>query len=141
MPGGDDHVLRLTGPLDHGALFPTLGLAVHHGGAGTFAAALRAGVPSVIVPAGVDSNYWQRCCVRLGVGPRAPRLRTATPEAVARTIERCLGDAPMRERAAAIAERLAAERGAEKAADHIERLLSSKAVTMQAPRASAPPRR
>jgi UDP:flavonoid glycosyltransferase YjiC (YdhE family) len=120
-------VLQVDGELDHDALFPALGLAVHHGGAGTFAAALRAGVPSVIVPAGVDSHYWQRRCEAVGVGPRAPSLLRATPAALVRVIEAAAADPGLRERAAAVAASLAGEQGAETAADHVGRLLERRA--------------
>ncbi len=137
LPREDGCVISFAGEVDHAALFPALSLAVHHGGAGTFAAALHAGVPSVIVPSGVDSNYWQRRCLLLGVGPRAPALRTATPAAVAAAIDRCLADGSMGGRAQAVAARLAAERGAENAADHLERLMWGKSAAACAPRVAS----
>ena len=42
---------------------------VHHGGAGTTAAALRAGIPSVVIPFFADQFYWGSRVTKLGVGP------------------------------------------------------------------------
>ncbi|MFN8418241.1 MAG: hypothetical protein U0528_03190 [Anaerolineae bacterium] len=41
---------------------------VHHGGAGTTAAGLRAGVPSIIVPFFGDQPFWGQRTAALGVG-------------------------------------------------------------------------
>ncbi|KRA17572.1 sterol 3-beta-glucosyltransferase [Lysobacter sp. Root604] len=55
----------------HDALFPHMCAAVHHGGAGTTAAAVRAGIPSVVVPFYGDQPFWARCLHARGVAPPA----------------------------------------------------------------------
>ncbi len=52
----------------HAWLFPRMAAVVHHGGAGTTAAGLRAGVPQVIIPSGNDQFAWGRRMFELGVG-------------------------------------------------------------------------
>lgn len=59
----------------HKWLFPQMAAVVHHGGAGTTAAALLAGVPSIIVPFFGDQPYWGKRVADLGVGPK-PILRS-----------------------------------------------------------------
>ncbi|TQL68201.1 UDP:flavonoid glycosyltransferase YjiC (YdhE family) [Nocardioides albertanoniae] len=70
-----DHV-RLVGAVDHAAVLPRCVAAVHHGGAGTTAAALRAGTPSVVGWYSADQPVWGRLLSDLGVGTsvRASRL-------------------------------------------------------------------
>eukprot|EP01062_Namystynia_karyoxenos_P055238 TRINITY_DN45_c1_g1_i1.p1 TRINITY_DN45_c1_g1~~TRINITY_DN45_c1_g1_i1.p1 ORF type:complete len:2492 (+),score=644.75 TRINITY_DN45_c1_g1_i1:92-7567(+) len=53
----------------HDWLFPRCSAVVHHGGAGTTAAGLRAGCPTVVVPFFGDQPFWGQCCFREGVGP------------------------------------------------------------------------
>ncbi|MET0793626.1 MAG: nucleotide disphospho-sugar-binding domain-containing protein, partial [Polyangiaceae bacterium] len=57
------------GALDHARLFPRVDLVVHHGGAGTTATALRAGVPQLIVPHILDQFFHARRIADLGIGP------------------------------------------------------------------------
>jgi hypothetical protein len=57
-PVGDD--ILVVGDLPHEWLFPRTAAVVHHAGAGTTAAGLRAGVPTVAVPALVDQPSWTR---------------------------------------------------------------------------------
>jgi len=52
----------------HDWLFPQLAGCVHHGGAGTAAAGLRAGIPSVIKPLFGDQYFWAQCLEEAGVG-------------------------------------------------------------------------
>lgn len=52
----------------HDWLFPRCAAVVHHGGAGTTAAALRAGTPQVVVPHIADQPYWGRRVAELEVG-------------------------------------------------------------------------
>lgn len=64
-----EHVLRV-GYLPHAQLFPLGGCILHHGGAGTTMAALRAGVPSAVVAFIADQPYFADRLRRLGVAPR-----------------------------------------------------------------------
>jgi sterol 3beta-glucosyltransferase len=54
----------------HSWLFPQMAAVVHHGGAGTTAAGLRAGVPGIIIPFSNDQFAWGRRIFELGVGPK-----------------------------------------------------------------------
>lgn len=58
--------------VDHTSVLPRCAAAVHHGGAGTTAAALRAGVPSVICAVQADQPYWGRQLQTLGLGATLP---------------------------------------------------------------------
>jgi UDP:flavonoid glycosyltransferase YjiC (YdhE family) len=84
---------------------------VHHGGAGTTAAALRAGVPSLAVPFAGDQFLWGRRLFALGVGPR-PILRwELTADGLAGALRTMAGDEAMRRRAAELGEAVRAEDG------------------------------
>ena len=74
-----DHV-KIVGPVDHAAVLPRCRAAVHHGGAGTTGAVLRAGIPSVIGWYSADQPLWGRLLERAGVGTshRAAMLDRAT---------------------------------------------------------------
>jgi sterol 3beta-glucosyltransferase len=74
-PAGDDNVLR-TGAVPHDWLFPQAVTVIHHAGAGTTAAGLRAGVPAVTVPTATDQPFWAHRLSALGAGPApVPRSR------------------------------------------------------------------
>src|SRR3990172_7113368 len=66
----------MAGSVPHTWLFPKMAAVVHHGGVGTTAAGLRAGVPSITVPYFGDQPFWGQCVAALGVGPRPiPRTK------------------------------------------------------------------
>lgn len=96
MPGGPlgvvDERLCTVGPVPHDALLPLLAGSVHHGGAGTTAAGLRAGVPSACVPALFDQHYHGRRLAALGVGPDAIPLRRLTASRLATLVAAVAGD-------------------------------------------------
>ncbi len=56
---------------DHTWLFPRCSLVIHHGGAGTTGAALRAGVPSMVIPLAGDQPFWAQRVNALQVGPHS----------------------------------------------------------------------
>jgi UDP:flavonoid glycosyltransferase YjiC (YdhE family) len=95
----------------HGWLFPRMSAVVHHGGAGTTAAALRAGVPSVIVPFIVDQPFWGARVKALGVGPDPIPVKQLAAGRLAAAIQRVVTDAGMRQRAREIGAALRAEDG------------------------------
>ncbi|MDH3019840.1 glycosyl transferase [Gordonia sp. CNJ-863] len=63
-----DRLLHLQQPVDHETLLPECRGAVHHGGAGTTAAAARAGIPSVIAWLSADQPMWAAALRRKGAG-------------------------------------------------------------------------
>ncbi len=82
----------------HGSLLPRCAAMVHHGGIGTTAAALQAGVPALIVPFGHDQFDNADRIGRLGAGTSLSR-RHCRPRPLARALGRLLaGDAPDRTR-------------------------------------------
>lgn len=81
---GDDVLVVDTVP--HDWLFPQMAAIVHHGGAGTTVAALRAGVPSSIVWHNVDQPAHARRCAALGVGPLGFAKSTLTVDRLARLL-------------------------------------------------------
>ena len=91
--------IHLVGAVAHPQLFPRVSAVVHHGGAGTTANALRAGVPQVVVPHVVDQFYWAERVRRLGVGPPAPRMRKLDVAALAAAIRTAAQSAGLRDRA------------------------------------------
>ncbi|MFN7985088.1 MAG: glycosyltransferase [Vicinamibacterales bacterium] len=60
--------------VSHDVLFPRVAAVVHHGGAGTTAAAARAGVPQVITPMFSDQFYWGSRVATLGIGATTPHV-------------------------------------------------------------------
>jgi sterol 3beta-glucosyltransferase len=106
----------------HSWLFPRMAAVVHHGGAGTTAAGLRAGVPSLITPFAAGDQYaWADRVVKLGVGPRMTDNKGLTAEKLAQAIHTAVTDSALRARTAAMGERIRAENGVARAVEVIER--------------------
>lgn len=99
----------------HGWLFPRMTAVVHHGGAGTTAAGLRAGVPSVLIPHGNDQFAWGRRVHELGVGPRPIPRKRLTLESLANALT-AVRSPDMRAAAADLGRRIRTEDGAATAA-------------------------
>ena len=68
------------GSVPHKWLFPRMAAVVHHSGAGTTAAGLRAGVPSVGVPVYTDQPLWASRIAALGAGPQPLPYKKLSPE-------------------------------------------------------------
>lgn len=106
-------------------LFPQAAAVVHHGGAGTTAAGLQAGVPSLIVPFMADQPFWGRCVDALGVGPKPIPHQRLSVEKLAESIRSMVANEAMRRRAAALGERIRAENGVGRAAELLEQYFQS----------------
>jgi sterol 3beta-glucosyltransferase len=83
----------------YGWLFPRMAAVVHHGGSGTTAFGLRAGVPSLVVPFLFDQFYWGRRIAELGVGRAPVPFGKLTAEGLAAAIDEAVSDGGMRRRA------------------------------------------
>lgn len=68
--------------VNHAAVLPRCHAAVHHGGAGTTAASVRSGVPTLVLWIGADQPVWATQIRRLGVG--TSRRFSATTRATLR---------------------------------------------------------
>ncbi|USL40720.1 glycosyltransferase [Priestia megaterium] len=112
-----DDILFIKG-VPHEWLFPKMSAVVHHGGAGTTAASLRAGVPSVIVPYGNDQFAWGRKIHELGIGSKAIPRKELTAEKLSAAISYTQMN-EIRSKAKEVGKQIRAEKGAEKAAQVI----------------------
>jgi sterol 3beta-glucosyltransferase len=110
----------MTDSVPHTWLFPRMAAVVHHGGVGTTAAGLAAGVPSIITPFFADQPFWGRRVYELGVGPRPIARRRLTVDNLTEAIGRAVSDEEMRKRAASLGERIRAENGIAQAITIIE---------------------
>jgi sterol 3beta-glucosyltransferase len=109
-------------PLDaapHRWLFPRMAAVVIHGGPGTLAEAIRAGIPSVCIPIGADQFFWGRRVAQLGCGPSPLPRRRLTAERLAQAIDAALLTPEYQARTAALGQQISAERGVERAVELI----------------------
>ncbi len=111
----------------HSWLFPRMAAVVHHGGAGTTAEGLRAGVPAVIVPFAFDQPFWGARVHALGVGPAPVPMKKLTADRLARAITLAVTDAGMQQRAAFFGAAVRAEDGVANAVSVVERTFGSPA--------------
>jgi len=116
--------LYLVSGMPHDWLFPRLAAAVHHGGAGTTAAALRAGIPSVIVPFGLDQPFWARRLQALGAGTPPIASKELATQPLAAAIRQAVEDPRLRANAARLSKLIRAEDGVGNAVAIIERVLA-----------------
>ncbi|HET8989262.1 MAG TPA: nucleotide disphospho-sugar-binding domain-containing protein [Humibacillus sp.] len=114
------------GSAPHEVLFPRCAAIVHHGGAGTTAAAVRAGVPQVVVPHAADQPYWGRRMADLGVAADPIARKDLTPERLERALEVALSP-DARDAAYRLGERVRSEDGAGEAARLVDAYLARKA--------------
>lgn len=124
VPG---NVFALLERAPHDKLFPMMGAVVHHGGAGTTAAGLTAGRPSLALPQTVDQPFWGARIHALGCGPVPIPQKQMTPEKLAAVLQDLSTNLGYAENAAALGEKLRAEDGTGNALAVIERVLAQAA--------------
>ena len=108
----DDNDVIVIGDAPHDWLFPKMAAVVHHAGAGTTAAGLRAGVPTVSVPMITDQPFWASRVTALGAGPKAVPYKSLSADSLAAAIRDAVSRDSYRSRAEEIAKQLATEDGA-----------------------------
>lgn len=95
----------------HAWLFPRMAAVVHHGGAGTTAAALRAGKPSVVVPFFCDQPFWGRRLHALGAGSQPIPQKKLTVEKLATAISDVISNPLIRRKTEELGEKVRNEDG------------------------------
>ena len=99
----------------HDWLFPRMAAIVHHGGAGTTAAAFRAGKPQLVCPFFGDQPFWGRRVATLGVGPQLIAQKQLSADRLAAALSALTSDHTMRTRAAELGARIREEDGVARA--------------------------
>ncbi|MGB0716896.1 MAG: glycosyltransferase [Phycisphaerae bacterium] len=112
----------------HDLLFPLCRAVVHHGGAGTTAAGLRAGLPTLICPFGVDQPFWGGRVSSLGCGPEPLPIKRVNADGMAARLTDLVNTEKYRYNARRIQAEMAKESGVETAADAIERMAMIRCV-------------
>jgi sterol 3beta-glucosyltransferase len=107
----------------HHWLFPRCRAIVHHGGAGTTAAALRAGRPAIVVPHAFDQIGWAEVTHQLGCSPPPLRYADITSDRLAAALAAVHANRSYAQRGEALAMDIRAEQGVERARTLIESLV------------------
>lgn len=122
-----DHV-KVVGAVNYAAIFPACRAVVHHGGSGTTAASLRAGVPTLVLSMDANQTIWGAQLKRLKVGTTR-RFSATTRKSLIADLRRILApDYVARARELGIRMTQPAE-SAVKAADVVEKFASSRSRT------------
>jgi len=95
----------------HEWLFQRCAATVHHGGAGTTAAALRSGRPTIITPCGFDQPMHARTVAASGAGMALPQLVKVTPTVLADALRQATTDNVLIAQAAELGAKLREEDG------------------------------
>ena len=119
-----ENVRRVT-DVPHSWLFPRMAAVVHHGGAGTTAAGLRAGVPPVIVPYFGDQPFWAKHVYQSGASPAPiPRLKLDAKK-LAAALQEATQDGRIQRTASQLGNHIRAESGVADAVNLISSYLQN----------------
>ena len=105
----------------HEWLLPHCKMVVHHGGAGTTSAGLRAGIPNVVVPFTADQPFWGKRVRAIGAGPKPISVKKLTVDKLTRAMAEA-ESAALRERAQVIGREIKSEDGIGGAVNLIEKI-------------------
>ena len=103
----------------HDWLLPRCKMIVHHGGAGTTSAGLRAGIPNIVVPFTADQPFWGRRIHAVGAGPKPIIVKKLSVENLMQAIVEADVET-VRKRAQEIGQRIRSEEGVVRAVSLIE---------------------
>jgi sterol 3beta-glucosyltransferase len=112
--------IHAAGPLPHSWLLPRCAAIVHHGGFGTTAAGLRAGLPALVIPHMADQFYWAKIVHELGAGPSPLRRARLERALLAASLRELVRNEELRRKASALGRQIRAEDGVGNAVCQIE---------------------
>ena len=114
----DDMYVLKSAP--HDWLFPRVAAVVHHGGAGTTAAGLRAGKPTLVTPFFGDQPFWGAQVASVGAGPQPIPAADLTVESMTAAIREATTNTVIINKAAMIGEQIRGEDGVARAVEVIQ---------------------
>ncbi|KAF2483580.1 hypothetical protein BDY17DRAFT_251074 [Neohortaea acidophila] len=112
----------MLGNVPHDWLFQHVSCVIHHGGAGTTAAGITAGKPTVVVPFFGDQPFWGSMVARAGAGPEPLPHKELTAEKLADAINFCLKP-ESQAKAKELASKIAREKGSDVGAQSFHQML------------------
>jgi sterol 3beta-glucosyltransferase len=98
-------------------LFPKMSAVVHHGGLGTIHAALKAGVPSIIIPLDEENIFWGNRLVELDLSPPLINEKQLSAKKLAEAIKIVVTDKNIRKKITNLSEQIKAEDGITRAVE------------------------
>lgn len=116
--------IYITKQAPHDLLFAASKGAIHHGGVGTMAAALCAGIPQLIIPFSVDQPFWANRLYKLGYAIKPLREKTLTVDDLSSALIE-MDNSRIQYMAKKIGEKISLENGVENAVVYLERLIAS----------------
>lgn len=129
--GADDIGLpegvHMLGNVPHDWLFKHVSCVVHHGGAGTTAAGIKAGKPTFVVPFFGDQPFWGAMIARAKAGPEPIRYKDLTADKLSGALQFCLRP-ETKERAKELGEKIREERGTEAGGESLHQQLDVEAL-------------
>jgi sterol 3beta-glucosyltransferase len=122
LHGVDDHMLTI-GEAPHDWLFPRVAAVAHHCGAGTTAAGIRAGAPTIALPAYGDGPFWARRISQLGICAATIDQRSLAPDRLAEAMRVAVGDPQLRDNARQLGASISVEDGAAQVVSFVSSLV------------------
>lgn len=113
----------------HAILFPRCKVIVHHGGAGTLNASVRAGVPTVVAPIILDQFIHAELVNKRGFGVGLKRMKELTPQKLAAAINECMTSQSIRATASELGSRVSEECGPKRLVEEIQRYMAESVST------------
>lgn len=104
----------------HQWLFPRCKMVIHHGGAGTTSAGLRAGIPNIVIPFAADQPFWGRRVYAMGAGPMPIHVQDLSVENLTMAIVYAENN-DLYKRVQAVGQKLKSENGVQLSIDLIEK--------------------
>jgi sterol 3beta-glucosyltransferase len=120
------HNVYMAESVPHDWLFPKVAAVVHHGGAGTTAAGLRAGKPTFICHFMGDQPFWGKVVYQQGLGPESIPQRNITADRLAQAITTMVQNQAMKARAAELGEKIRTEDGIARAVAIIDDVVNER---------------
>ncbi|MEJ2708198.1 MAG: glycosyltransferase [Anaerolineales bacterium] len=108
------------GSIPHSWLLPRCAAIVHHGGFGTTAAGLRAGIPALVIPHIADQFFWAKIVHELGVSPQPIKRAQLTTDNLAESLKEVAHNEDLRQQAFSLGEQIRTENGVDEAVRLIE---------------------
>ncbi|BHH85679.1 glycosyltransferase [Desulforhopalus sp. 52FAK] len=109
----------------HDWLFPRVSAVVHHGGAGTTAAGLCSGKPSIIVPFFGDQPFWGELVHSIGAGTKPIPRKKLTADLLAAAIKHAISNLDLLTNAEEIGQKIRHEDGVGNAVAVIEKIMKN----------------